>query len=213
MKLQRNVGILEKISQQLLSTGTSSGIRSELEQQYNVQLDVLRQLEQRVRDAILVQRQQATNEAKKQALKKLERDFERVQATAQSCKAKVARQQKQLQQRGGGGGANNAASTSMSDNAAANALQQEQERFQMQLQEDRLAEEIMREREEEIRNINKGMYQVNEIYKDLAHIVGNQQEQVDQIETQMEDARGNAESGLKQVQTANEKYDSQCTIS
>ena len=64
----------------------------------------------------------------------------------------------------------------------------------------------MREREEEIRNINKGMHTVNEIYKDLAHIVGGQQEQIDQIETQMEDARGNAESGLQQVQKANDNY-------
>ena len=78
----------------------------------------------------------------------------------------------------------------------------------------RLHEEIMREREAEISIINKGMHQVNEIYKDLAHIVGSQQEQVDQIETQMEDARGNAESGLEQVQKANERYNnSQCTIS
>ena len=72
----------------------------------------------------------------------------------------------------------------------------------------------MREREEEIRNINRGMHQVNEIYKDLAHIVGSQQEQIDSIETQMEDARTNAESGLEQVEKANEKYGSaQCTIS
>ena len=61
----------------------------------------------------------------------------------------------------------------------------------------RLNEEIMREREEEIRNINRGMHQVNEIYKDLAHIVGSQQEQIDSIETQMEDARTNAETRTK----------------
>lgn len=72
----------------------------------------------------------------------------------------------------------------------------------------------MREREEEIRNINKGMHQVNEIYRDLAHIVGSQQEMIDSIETQMDDARGNAESGLTQVQKANEKYDNaNCVIS
>jgi t-SNARE complex subunit (syntaxin) len=77
-----------------------------------------------------------------------------------------------------------------------------------------LQEEIMREREEEIRNINKGMHTVNEIYKDLANIVGSQQEQVDQIETQMEDARNHAESGLHHVQKANDKYNqSNCTIS
>jgi t-SNARE complex subunit (syntaxin) len=40
----------------------------------------------------------------------------------------------------------------------------------------------MLEREEEIRNINKGMHQVNEIYKDLARIVGSQQDHVDTIE-------------------------------
>lgn len=78
----------------------------------------------------------------------------------------------------------------------------------------RLAEEIMREREEEIRNINRGMHQVNEIYRDLASIVNSQQEQVDVIESQMEDAKVNAESGLDQVTKANEKYgSSNCTIS
>lgn len=72
----------------------------------------------------------------------------------------------------------------------------------------------MREREEEIRNINKGMHKVNEIYRDLAHIVSSQQEMIDEIETQMDDARGNAESGLTQVQKANEKYDNaNCVIS
>ena len=78
----------------------------------------------------------------------------------------------------------------------------------------RMNEEIMREREEEIRNINRGMHQVNEIYKDLAHIVSSQQEQIDNIETQMEDSRANAEAGLKQVEQANDKYGSgNCVIS
>jgi t-SNARE complex subunit (syntaxin) len=78
----------------------------------------------------------------------------------------------------------------------------------------RLNEEIMREREEEIRNINRGMHQVNEIYKDLAHIVGSQQDHIDRIETQMEDAKTNAQSGLAQVEKANEKFgQSQCIIS
>ena len=72
----------------------------------------------------------------------------------------------------------------------------------------------MREREEEIRNINRGMHQVNEIYRDLAHIISSQQDQIDTIETQMEESRANAEQGLKQVEKANEKYgNSQCTIS
>jgi syntaxin 7 len=71
----------------------------------------------------------------------------------------------------------------------------------------------MREREEEIRNINRGMHQVNEIYKDLAHIVGSQQEQIDQIETQMEESKENAEKGLAHVVKANEKASASCVIS
>mmetsp|Transcript_29144 Transcript_29144/g.41234 ORF Transcript_29144/g.41234 Transcript_29144/m.41234 type:complete len:164 (+) Transcript_29144:392-883(+) len=93
---------------------------------------------------------------------------------------------------------------------------QEEERvqMQMQLQQERLNEEIMRERESEIRNINRGMHQVNEIYKDLAHIVSSQQEQVDQIETQMESSKVNAEQGLTHIQKANARAEnSQCTIS
>jgi hypothetical protein len=39
------------------------------------------------------------------------------------------------------------------------------QRLQMQLQDDRVTEEIMREREEEVKKINQGMHQVNEIYK------------------------------------------------
>ncbi len=94
---------------------------------YNVQLDVLRQLEQKVKDLIVAQRKQG-NMANNQALTKLERDFERVQGLAHSAKAKVSRQQKQIQQRG--------VTAALEENAAANALQLEQERFQLQLQQD-----------------------------------------------------------------------------
>jgi len=58
------------------------------------------------------------------------------------------------------------------------------------------------------------MHQVNEIYKDLAHIVGSQQENVDAIESQTEESKANAEQGLKQIEKANEKYgNGQCVIS
>ena len=88
---------------------------------------MLRQLEQRVKDLIVAQRKQG-NMANSQALTKLERDFERVQGLAHSAKAKVSRQQKQIQQRG--------VTAALEENAAANALQIEQERFQLQLQQD-----------------------------------------------------------------------------
>ncbi len=56
---------------------------------------------------------------------------------------------------------------------------------------------------------------IGSLGKDLAHIVGSQQEQIDQIEGQMEESRANAEQGLSHIQKANEKASSssQCTIS
>jgi hypothetical protein len=112
-----------------------------------------------------------------------------------------------------GSGALNIHGSTTSSMDDTNVFEQHRIQQQLQIQEDRLHEEIMREREEEIRNINKGMHTVNEIYKDLAHIVGQQQHDIDKIEAQMEDSRNNAESGLKQVEKANEKYgQSNCSI-
>lgn len=93
----------------------------------------MKQLEDRLREQIFAQRKSATNESTKQTLIKLERDFERVQTTVQSYKTKVTRQQKQFQQLGASGGGN---TTSLEQNNAANTLQKEQARFQMQVQED-----------------------------------------------------------------------------
>jgi t-SNARE complex subunit (syntaxin) len=175
---------------------------------------VLRQLEQKLKEQIVGQRNRlkssSDTSSQKQALMKLERDFERVQNNVSATKAKVTRQMKQYQQRGGTDGDNMSETIgSSSGNGSANMLQTQQQLIQQQLEQDRLNEEIMREREEEIRKINKGMHTVNEIYKDLAHIVGQQQEDVDKIETQMEDTRDTAQSGLDQVHQANEKYGQQ----
>lgn len=218
---QRNVGILEKIAHALVAnTGGSGGRtkREELEQQYKAQSDVLRELEARLKEQILAQRQRCANSnptqsssssassAQKQALLKLERDFERVQAITVATKAKVVRHRKQAQQREAAvrHDADAAARGASADphNHARTVLQQQQ----VQLQQDRLQEEIMREREEEIRQINRGMHQVNEIYKDLAHIVGEQQDDIDGIETKMEETKASAQSGLEQVEKANDKY-------
>ena len=121
---------------------------------YKVQSDVVRQLEQKVRDQLQSQKStlgttttasstsssstttttSSALETKKQTIFKLERDLERVQAIAQSCRAKVTRQQKQMQQRGDL--ANTTTSTTTTSSHAIYALQQEQERVQLQLQQD-----------------------------------------------------------------------------
>ena len=74
-----------------------------------------------------------------------------------------------------------------------------------------LVQEIMRERNTEIRAINEQMANVNEIFKDLAHIVNNQQEDVDNIETMMEKSHEHAKAGLEQVKKANE-YQKGCVL-
>lgn len=200
----RNVGILEKISQSLL-TNNGGRNRLELEQQYKAQSDVLRQLESRLKEQIMGQRQRIKNQSQtsshKQALLKLERDFEKVQASVTHTKSKVQKQMKQYQQLDGVRLQDDRAASN-NNNSARTALQQQQ----ILIQRDQLQQEIMQEREDEIRKINKGMHQVSQIYKDLAHIVGEQQEHVDQIEDKMEESKTAALSGLEQIHKANEKH-------
>ncbi|KAL7558395.1 hypothetical protein ACA910_003260 [Epithemia clementina (nom. ined.)] len=222
LQYQRNVGILEKIVQSLTKTTTNSNKASfrdnnkdELELQYRAQADVITQLGQKVHDLIHLHRQQQSSgtgttadSVLKTTLIKLERDFDRVQKQATALTQTVDRLRQQQQQK------LSAVHQESSSSSGAAAYEQYQQQMQVQLEEDRLAEQIMREREDEIRQINRGMHQVNEIYKDLAHIVASQQDQVDAIETQMEESRANADSGLKQIEKANEKYgSSNCVIS
>mmetsp|Transcript_46253 Transcript_46253/g.46941 ORF Transcript_46253/g.46941 Transcript_46253/m.46941 type:complete len:295 (-) Transcript_46253:420-1304(-) len=200
---------------------------------YKAQSDVLRELESRLKQQMKGQRARlgnqsstasSTTNAHKQALLKLERDFERVQSTVVATKSKVTKQQKQYQQRGAAASAarqqQEEVDAANNANNHPNSAQQKLQQQQLVLQQDRLQEEIMKEREAEIRQINKGMHQVNEIYKDLAHIVGEQQEMVDGIETKMEDTKTSAQAGLEQISKANDKYsgggkggDSGCVIS
>ena len=147
---------------------------------------------------------------------KLQRDFERVQIRVQQLQGMATAKISSLQQQQQSSSSNltnshnipfflnnNSHPTGEEDDTVLRQYQQQQLLIQ---QEDRLQEEIMREREEEIRNINRGMHTVNEIYKDLAHIVSQQQHDIDTIETQMDQAHTSAQQGLQQVEKANEKY-------
>jgi len=207
---QRNVGLLERMTRKI-GTREDGAV---LETQYKLQVDVVNQLGQRIEQQLQAQESAMSTMSRTEASRsrathvKLTRDFRRVEATFKNLQLEVrrkkavadaARREREEEERGrmeemGGSG--------------------QARRMQMQIEEDRLNEQIMREREQEIRNINQGMHQVNEIYKDLAHIVGEQQEQIDQIETQMDDANVNAEKGLEHIEKANVKADqNNCIIS
>lgn len=232
--------IVQSLNSNSINNNNNSNSRtsvSETIEQYEAQNHVLSHLEDKVQQ--LLSRQSSvtlnnnnihSNNSNQQqhalSVVKLQRDFQRVQTRVgqlQEAASKrivmLRQQQKQVNnQRNNPFGNRSGDGSRLSpfgsgDDSTEDEFMFQQQHQQLQLQEDRLQEEIMREREEEIRNINKGMHTVNEIYKDLAHIVGQQQDHIDQIETQMEDSRANADSGLQQVEKANEKYgNSQCVI-
>jgi len=209
LQYQRNVGILERIMRNI---GTKSD-GPVLDTQLKVQVDVVQQLgvkiEKQLRDEeIRIQSMPRTEAGRSRATHiKLSRDYRRVETNFKNILLEAKRKRSLTDAR----------RREMEEHDQRKkfeeGLQDDNTRFQIQIQEDKLNEEIMREREEEIRNINKGMHQVNEIYKDLAHIVASQQEQIDEVEAHMENANQNAESGLQQVEKANAASESSCLIS
>ncbi len=186
--------------------------------QFEAQNHVLKQLEEKLK--VLLQPQQQSSSANQTAMIKLNRDFERVQIRVQQLQDIAAatissiQQQQQSKMRAASSATSGNSTMPFSLNNNSNhtgdendeVLRQYQQQQLLVQHEDRLQEEIMREREEEIRNINRGMHTVNEIYKDLAHIVSQQQHDIDTIETQMDQAHTSAQQGLQQVEKANEKY-------
>jgi len=217
VQYQRNVALLEKMAR---SVGTKNDT-SVTQTQYNLQLDVIHQLGQRIENQLhshesrlsALPRSEAsslrTTHVKltrdyrlvEQQFKNVQLDVKRKRSLAEVRHREVARMDEEEKER------------KRREKGGADEMTEEGMRWQMQIQEDKINEEIMREREEEIKNIHKGMHQVNEIYKDLAHLVDSQQEGIDQIETQMENTKENTASGLKHIEKANESSQSQCIVS
>ena len=134
MLLQRNVGILDKIVQQLSIArrqiaGTAN--TKELHMQYNVQMDVVEQLEGRVKQQLANSPQ--TNSPQ---MVKLKRDFERVQARVRTLKLDAEKLEKggKSSASGGNGGYTGASSSvqTNNNNEAPDSFQQ----MQLQIQQD-----------------------------------------------------------------------------
>ncbi|KAL3785879.1 hypothetical protein HJC23_008767 [Cyclotella cryptica] len=81
--------------------------------------------------------------------------------------------------------------------------------LRVQQREEDYAIQVMREREEELRDINRRMHVVNQIYKDLGEVVDQQQEQIDVIENRFGMATDNTRRGLEQLEKANAKHSTQ----
>ena len=68
------------------------------------------------------------------------------------------------------------------------------------MQEQAINEAILREREEEIQQINSDVRKVNEIFRDINDIVKDQQQEIDAVESMIEKSHQHAKSGLDQVE-------------
>lgn len=163
------------------------------------QLRVLSDLEQRTHQQIQEQTRvldslpRADAAPKRVIVSKLSKDFDRLKQAHQSLVQQVA--------------------------AMAQAQMEQMEREQhienqlkVQMQAKAIEEEILREREQDILRINRDLRLINEMYKDLAAVVTQQQESVNEIAKSTEAAHAKAEEGLQQVTKAAE-LQTVCTIS
>lgn len=78
----------------------------------------------------------------------------------------------------------------------------ESQRQQAESREEEYNMQFMQEREEEIRDINKKVNQVNEIYSELAGLIDGQQDLIDKIDLNLEESHANAKYGLENYEEA-----------
>ncbi|CAM9136760.1 unnamed protein product [Pylaiella littoralis] len=219
MVYSQNITTLHRMVQQL-GTGRDTG---ELRSQCKCQLQVVDELRGKIQAQLQLQQQQAEGASRQDAARlgamnsKLTKDFKRVDAIALDLGAQATRRmrevdtQRQLQAeedeeraRVAFAGADRGQQQGM--------LEVQQRRERVQMQEEAINTAIIQETEEELQQINKSLYKVNEIYRDLANIVDQQQEAVETIETNTEGAHARAQEGLNQVQKAND-YQTSCVVS
>ncbi|KAL3810862.1 hypothetical protein ACHAXA_005862 [Cyclostephanos tholiformis] len=77
----------------------------------------------------------------------------------------------------------------------------------VQQREEEYAVRVMQLREEELQDIHRKMHVVNEIYKELGEVVGQQQEHIDEIENKFRGAAEHTRRGLEQIENANKKHE------
>eukprot|EP00970_Alexandrium_tamarense_P006075 scaffold1020_cov182-Alexandrium_tamarense.AAC.21 len=95
-------------------------------------------------------------------------------------------------------------STSTNDNEIQGEVSTMHQRL-VEQREEQYAMEVMRQREEELKEINQKMHVVNEIYKDLGEVVDEQQDQIDELEGQFGRTADQTKRGLDQLEKANRR--------
>lgn len=75
------------------------------------------------------------------------------------------------------------------------------------IKEDTLRESIIEERASEMLEINKKMHKVQDIYKDLAALISDQQDLIDNIDKNIDDANAYTKDGVEQIDQARQAYE------
>jgi len=204
LQYQQNVTILQKIVQAI---GTQQDT-DELQDQYRTQLDAVNELCRRIEmrlknlaaDLDHLNRQEAAR--RRAAHTKLLKDFKRLKALQDSLAAEAARRQTRIAEERRkievANGLDGTGQTEVVDRREREVM------LRAQMQEQKVNQAIIEETEQEMLEINKKLYQVNEIYRDLAELVVDQKEQVEHIEITTEAAHSRAKAGLEQVKKAQE---------
>lgn len=76
-----------------------------------------------------------------------------------------------------------------------------------QMNEDAFCESIMEERATEMLEIHKKMHKVNDIYKDLATLISDQQVLIDEIDKNIDDANAYTKDGVEEIDQARQAYE------
>lgn len=76
-----------------------------------------------------------------------------------------------------------------------------------QMNEDSFCDLIMKERSTEMVEINEKMHKVNDIYKDLATLISDQQVLIDNIDKNIDDANAYTKDGVEQIDEARQAYE------
>jgi hypothetical protein len=223
MQYSQNVTMLHRMVQSL------GGIRDceELRGQYRCQVGVVTDLSKKIDEELGksakevdggagVTRQEAAR--LRAAHAKLSKDYRRVAVIAQNLQEDATQRIADLDRRRREAALEEAAVAARiygEDGAPVGGIRGAQAQQQALAQEyvgdTAINEAIIQETEAELLNINRSLHQVNEIFKDLATIVAQQQEQVDHIEVSTEAAHQRAQQGLQQVQKAHQ-YQGGCSI-
>eukprot|EP01038_Epipyxis_sp_PR26KG_P012875 gene12875-17253_t len=163
--------------------------------------------------------------AKRAQLGKLQKDFERLKVSVQSLlsesqliKVSLDIPESDTFARTGDTSSKNRANSN--DNFVGGGVgrgggfMQDQQLMQLKpvMQGHEVDEAIMEERERDIKKMNQDLMMVNEMFKDVANLVQQQEEQVVKIQTDTEVSHERAKAGLEQVQQA-AAYQPTCSIS